>query len=178
MPTMSGAFHWSPDPVLRSFGPVAVRWYGLCFAAAFLVGYWVKAQIYKNEGRDPSSLDRLLMYRMIGTLIGARLGHVIFYDPPYDLAHPLDIVMGWEGELASQEGAAGILIALLPYTRKPGPVPSVAARPGRRANRTWRVFHPDGELLQFGDRGQADLRLVDGGPRSGRSDPSASRSGV
>ena len=116
----SAAFHWHPDPVLVSFGPVAIRWYGLFFAAAFLAGYWVMAQTYRREGRDPSALDTLLMYMLIGTLIGARLGHVIFYDPQYYLAHPLDIVKVWEGGLASHGGAAGILIALLLYTRKPG----------------------------------------------------------
>ena len=120
MPTISAAFHWGPDPVLVSFGPVAVRWYGLFFAAAFLVGYWVTAQIYRRDGRDPSSLDPLLMYMLIGTLIGARLGHVLFYDPQYYLANPLDIVKVWEGGLASHGGAAGILIALWLYTRKPG----------------------------------------------------------
>jgi len=120
MPTISAAFHWGPDPVLVSFGPVAVRWYGLFFAAAFFVGYWVMAQIHKREGMELSSLDTLLTYMLIGTLIGARLGHVVFYDPQYYLAHPLDIVKVWEGGLASHGGAAGILIALLLYTRKPG----------------------------------------------------------
>jgi prolipoprotein diacylglyceryl transferase len=117
---MSAAFHWNPDPVVVSFGPVAVRWYGLCFAAAFLVGYWVMAQIYRREGKDPSSLDTLLMYMLIGTLIGARLGHVVFYDPQYYVAHPLEIPQVWEGGLASHGGAAGILVALLLYSRKPG----------------------------------------------------------
>ncbi len=120
MSTMSTAFHWSPDPVLVSFGPVAIRWYGLCFAAAFLVGYWVAVQIYKREGKDPSELDPLLTYMLIGTLIGARLGHVVFYDPQYYLAHPLEIPQVWEGGLASHGGAAGILFALWLYTRKTG----------------------------------------------------------
>jgi phosphatidylglycerol:prolipoprotein diacylglycerol transferase len=120
MATMSAAFHWSPDPVLVSFGPLAVRWYGLFFASAFLVGYWVMAQIYKREGRDTSTVDAVVVYMGIGTLLGARLGHVLFYDPQYYLAHPLDIVKVWEGGLASHGGAAGILIALLLYTRRPG----------------------------------------------------------
>lgn len=120
MPTMTAALHWSPDPVLVSIGPLAVRWYGLFFAAAFLVGYSVMAQIYRREGRDTSSLDTPLTYMVIGTLIGARLGHVLFYDPQYYLTHPLEILQVWEGGLASHGGAAGILIALLLYTRKPG----------------------------------------------------------
>ncbi|OGB94622.1 MAG: prolipoprotein diacylglyceryl transferase [candidate division NC10 bacterium RBG_16_65_8] len=117
---MSAAFHWSPDPVLVSVGPLAVRWYGLFFASAFLVGYWVMAQIYRREGRETSSLDAALTYMVIGTFIGARLGHVLFYDPQYYLTHPLEIAKVWEGGLASHGGAAGILIALLLYTRKPG----------------------------------------------------------
>jgi phosphatidylglycerol:prolipoprotein diacylglycerol transferase len=120
MPTLSAAFHWHPDPILVAFGPLAVRWYGLFFASAFLVGYWVMVQIYRREGSDPSTIDTLLMYMGIGTLLGARLGHVLFYDPQYYLAHALDIVKVWEGGLASHGGAAGILIALLLYARKPG----------------------------------------------------------
>jgi prolipoprotein diacylglyceryl transferase len=117
---MTAALHWSPDPVLVSIGPLAVRWYGLFFAAAFLVGYSVMAQTYRREGRDTSSLDTPLTYMLIGTLIGARLGHVLFYDPQYYLTHPLEIAKVWEGGLASHGGAGGILIALLLYTRKPG----------------------------------------------------------
>lgn len=117
---MIAVFHWHPDPVLFSIGPLAVRWYGLFFATAFLVGYWIMAKMYTREGRDPSSIDTLLAYMMIGTIVGARLGHIIFYDPQYYLTHPLDIVKVWEGGLASHGGAAGILIALWLYTRRPG----------------------------------------------------------
>jgi prolipoprotein diacylglyceryl transferase len=120
MPAMSAAFHWSPNPVLVSIGPLAVRLYGLFFAAAFLVGYAVMAQLYRREGRDTSSLDTPLTCTLIGTPIGARLGHVLSYDPQYYLTHPLEIAKLWEGGLASHGGAAGILIALWLYTRKPG----------------------------------------------------------
>lgn len=120
MPTTSAAFHWSPDPVLVAVGPLAVRWYGLLFAAAFFVGYWIMVHIYRREGRDPRALDTALVYMLLGTIIGARLGHVLFYDPQYYLTRPLEILKVWEGGLASHGGAAGILIALLLYVRKPG----------------------------------------------------------
>ena len=119
MPT-STAFHWNIDPVLIHLGPLGIRWYGLCFVAAFLTGYWIAAWMYRREGRQVAELDSLLTYMLVGTIVGARLGHVLFYDPSYYFAHPLDILKVWEGGLASHGGAAGILIALYLYTRGPG----------------------------------------------------------
>ncbi len=112
--------HWHPDPILVAFGPLAVRWYGLLFAAAVLVGYWIMERIYRREGKDPADLDTALVYMLVGTIVGARLGHVLFYDPGYYLTHPVEILKVWEGGLASHGGAAGILIALYLYTRRPG----------------------------------------------------------
>ncbi len=114
------ALHWNVDPVLIHVGPLAIRWYGLFFAAAFLVGFRIMAWIYRREEADPAFLDRLLLYMLAGAVIGARLGHVLFYDPQYYLAHPLDILKLWEGGLASHGGAAGVLISLYLVTRRPG----------------------------------------------------------
>ncbi|HWT82805.1 MAG TPA: prolipoprotein diacylglyceryl transferase [Candidatus Methylomirabilis sp.] len=114
------AFHWNVNPILIQFGPLAIRWYGLCFAGAFIVGFWIMERVYKREGKDPKSLDHLLIYTLIGAVVGARLGHVLFYDPHYYFTHPADIFKVWEGGLASHGGAAGILIALFLFTRRPG----------------------------------------------------------
>jgi prolipoprotein diacylglyceryl transferase len=100
-----------------------MHWYGVFFAAAFLVGSWIMQWIYRREGADLASLDRLLLYMPLGAVLGARLGHVLFYDPHYYFIHPLEIVKIWEGGLASHGGAAGILIALYLLARQPGSEP-------------------------------------------------------
>jgi phosphatidylglycerol---prolipoprotein diacylglyceryl transferase len=119
----ANAFHWDINPVLVQFGPLAIRWYGLFFAAAFLVGFWIMEGIYRKESKNPESLDRLLVYGLVGAVVGARLGHVIFYDPHYYFTHPIDIFKIWEGGLASHGGAAGMLITLYLSTRHAGGPP-------------------------------------------------------
>jgi prolipoprotein diacylglyceryl transferase len=114
----AAAFHWNVDPILVQFGPIAVHWYGLFFAGAFVVGYAIAERMFKREGKDPALLDRLLTYMLIGTIIGARLGHVLFYDPDYYFAHPAEILQVWKGGLASHGAAVGILISLYLAARK------------------------------------------------------------
>jgi prolipoprotein diacylglyceryl transferase len=116
-------FHWDVNPILIQIGPLAMHWYGVFFAAAFLVGSWIMQWIYRREGADLASLDRLLLYMPLGAVLGARLGHVLFYDPHYYFIHPLEIVKIWEGGLASHGGAAGILIALYLLARRPDSPP-------------------------------------------------------
>jgi phosphatidylglycerol:prolipoprotein diacylglycerol transferase len=108
---------WNVDPAIVSFGPFAVRWYGLLFALGFLVGFQVMAQIYRAEQRPLENLSSLLSYVMLGTIIGARLGHVLFYQPDYYVARPWEIPMVWHGGLASHGGFAGVIIALYLYLR-------------------------------------------------------------
>ncbi|WP_457744070.1 prolipoprotein diacylglyceryl transferase [Sulfurimonas sp.] len=105
-------FVWDINPVLVSFGPFHIHWYGLLFAAAILSGLEFMKRVYRLEGKDESSLDALFIYAIIGIVIGARLGHCIFYDPDYYLAHPMKIFAVWEGGLASHGGGLGVLIAL------------------------------------------------------------------
>ena len=82
-------FHWDVNPIMVQIGPLAVRWYGVLFATAFLVGSWIMRGIYQREGTDPASLDRLFLYMPVGAVLGARLGHVLLYDPQYYFTHPL-----------------------------------------------------------------------------------------
>jgi len=117
---MEALFHWNADPILFSLGPVSVHWYGLLFAAGFIVGLQIMRWIYAQEGRDQSELDKLFLYILAGTVIGARLGHVLFYAPQYYLQHPLEIVMIWKGGLASHGGTLGIIIAVFIYARHSG----------------------------------------------------------
>lgn len=120
MDTNSALFTWNVDPVLFSLGPVSIHWYGLLFATAFIVGLQIMQWIYRREQRSESELDRLFLYILAGTIIGARLGHVLFYDPAYYLANPLEIVQIWKGGLASHGGTLGIIIAVFLYARKQG----------------------------------------------------------
>jgi phosphatidylglycerol---prolipoprotein diacylglyceryl transferase len=109
---------WNADPAIFRFGPFEVRWYGLFFALGFFLGFQIMAQIYRREGRDLATLSDLLLYLMIGTIVGARLGHVLFYQPDYFLAHPLEILMIWRGGLASHGGFIGVLIAIYLFLKK------------------------------------------------------------
>ena len=97
---------WNVDPAIVSFGPFAVRWYGLLFALGFLVGFQVMAQIYRAEQRPLENLSSLLSYVMLGTIIGARLGHVLFYQPDYYVARPWEILPCTEtrGQAPSEDG--------------------------------------------------------------------------
>jgi prolipoprotein diacylglyceryl transferase len=109
---------WNADPEIFSLGPFQPRWYGFFFALGFFLGYKIMAQFYRREGRNLADLSDLLLYLILGTIIGARLGHVLLYQPEYYLAHPWEILMIWQGGLASHGGFAGVLIALYLYIRK------------------------------------------------------------
>lgn len=107
---------WTANPNLFS-GFVTVRWYGLMFAIGFLVGYEIVTRIYKHEGAPEKWMGSLFMYVVIATIVGARLGHVLFYDWGYYSQHPGDIVKVWEGGLASHGGTLGIMLAIWLYSR-------------------------------------------------------------
>ncbi|WP_211251907.1 prolipoprotein diacylglyceryl transferase [Desulfobacter vibrioformis] len=111
-------FVWDMSPVVFSAGPVTIRWYGLFFVGAFVAGHILMTAVYKKEGRPVQDLSSLMNHLLLGTIIGARLGHCLFYDPAYYLGHPVQILKIWEGGLASHGGAAGILAALLIYSYK------------------------------------------------------------
>ena len=108
---------WNVDPVLFSIGNIHVRWYGLLWALGFFIGYFVMRRIYRREKMAADSLDKLLFYMLIFTIVGARLGHCLFYEPEYYLSHPLKMLAVWEGGLASHGGAIGILLGLWFYVR-------------------------------------------------------------
>lgn len=110
--------YWDVSPELFHFGSLTIRWYGLFFAIIFMVGLLIMRWQFRVEHKDETSLDKLLVYMIAGTIIGARLGHCLFYDPVYFLHHPVEILEVWRGGLASHGGAAGILLALYFYTRR------------------------------------------------------------
>jgi phosphatidylglycerol:prolipoprotein diacylglycerol transferase len=104
--------------LIRKFGPLSIRWYGLLFASAFLAGYIVFTRYLATERLSSEMLDQLLIYIAVGTVVGARLGHCFFYEPDYFLKNPLEILKVWKGGLASHGAAIGILLALWLYIRK------------------------------------------------------------
>lgn len=109
---------WNVDPEIFRLGPFAPRWYGLLFTSGFALGYVILVQIYRHERRSEQNLSSLFLYIFLGTVIGARLGHVLFYQPDYYLARPWEILMIWQGGLASHGGFIGVLIAIYLYVRK------------------------------------------------------------
>lgn len=109
---------WSVSPEIFHIGPFSIRWYGFLFALGFVVGYFIMGWIYGQEGRKKSEVEQLAVYMIFGTVIGARLGHCLFYNPEFYLSNPIEILKVWEGGLASHGAAIGIIIALYLYVKK------------------------------------------------------------
>lgn len=106
---------WDANPVIiDSF--VTVRWYGLMFAIGFWIGFNIVAKMFKHEGAPERWLGILLIWVGIGTVVGARLGHVFFYAWDYYSKHPWKILATWEGGLASHGGAIGVIIAVIMFS--------------------------------------------------------------
>lgn len=123
------AIVWNFDPVALRLGSLELRWYSLLFACAFVAGYLIlKKVVFEKENVPAYLLDKLAIYVFFGVLIGARLGHCLFYEPSYYLSHPIEMLLpveidsegwhftGYQG-LASHGGAIGILIAVWLYSR-------------------------------------------------------------
>ncbi len=112
--------HWNPSPEFFTIPFInwPVRWYGLMWALSFILSHFILSRVYKTEHRKTEDLDNLSLYIILGSIIGARLGHCLFYDAIYYLTHPLDILKVYEGGLASHGGAIGIIIAIWLYTKK------------------------------------------------------------
>ena len=112
------SIHWNIDPQLFPGSWIGVRWYGLLFASGFMIGFYVMRKMFRSESVPDEWLDKLLLYVMIGTVLGARLGHVFFYDWPYYKNHLDEILMVWKGGLASHGGIIGIITACYFYSKK------------------------------------------------------------
>ena len=125
--------HWNPNLELFHLGPFAVRWYGLCWLLGFAAAYLLVRQLYREQKIKEELFDPLFLYCFVGILVGARLGHCIFYEPDYFLTSGKGIIemflpicfladggfrfTGYEG-LASHGGTLGLIIALWLYVRK------------------------------------------------------------
>ncbi|MDR2835077.1 MAG: prolipoprotein diacylglyceryl transferase [Bacteroidales bacterium] len=120
---------WDVNPVMFELIGREVRWYGLLLALGFLLGYIVLGRTMKKEGFSQKTIDKFSIYIILGTVIGLRLGHCLFYGPYFDtfditgivieegyLSHPLNMLKIWEGGLASHGGAMGILLAIFIFS--------------------------------------------------------------
>jgi phosphatidylglycerol:prolipoprotein diacylglycerol transferase len=111
-------FTWDVNPVLIEFFGLKIHWYGALFATAILAGLQVMKWIFQQEKVKLELLDSLLMYCVFGIIVGARLGHCLFYDPEFYLSNPMKILAIWEGGLASHGGGLGVIIAVYFFQRK------------------------------------------------------------
>jgi prolipoprotein diacylglyceryl transferase len=122
--------NWNADPEIINVLGISIRYYGLLFVSGLILCIYILGWIYKRESIPPENLEKLSIYSMIGILVGARLGHCLFYEPSYYLSHPLEMILpitfppdggikfsGYQG-LASHGGVLGLLIALYIYSRK------------------------------------------------------------
>ena len=110
---------WDFDPVLFSIFGFEIRYYSLMWVAALLGGCWVFAYFCRREGKSPEVVDTAFLYIALGTIIGARLGHCLFYEPMEYLAAPWKIITGIrDGGLASHGAAIGILVGIWLSSRK------------------------------------------------------------
>ncbi len=103
--------HWQFDPVALQLGSVAVHWYGLAWLIAFMSGKWLVTRLSHRDGATVDAAP-LMAYALIGAILGARLGHCLFYHPAYYLSNPFEILRIWNGGLASHGGALGMLAGL------------------------------------------------------------------
>ncbi len=110
--------HWNVSPEIFSIGPIHVRYYGLLFATGFMLSFYIVQKFYRDAGLDPMEVDSLTVYTVIGGVVGARLGHVLFYEPGYYMANPGEILKVWHGGLASHGGALGVIISTWLYSKK------------------------------------------------------------
>lgn len=108
---------WTANPTMFSLFGRDIRWYGLMFAIGFGIGYWIVSKMWKKEQLNEKWIDKLLFYTLVGTILGARLGHCLFYAPGYYLANPIEILKTWEGGLASHGGVIGIIIAIYFFSK-------------------------------------------------------------
>nr|WP_295929152.1 prolipoprotein diacylglyceryl transferase [uncultured Dyadobacter sp.] len=104
-------------PEIAGFGPFPVRWYGLLFAAGFLIGQQIMIHIFKKEGKTLEDIDSLTLYMVLSTVIGARLGHFLFYEPEVLFKNPLEVILPPYAGLASHGAVVGIVTGLWLYSR-------------------------------------------------------------
>lgn len=117
------AIHWNMDPEIISIGSFSLRWYGLLFISGFILGWYIFRWFVNREEIPETLLDPLLYTLLIGTIVGSRLGHCIFYQPDYYFGSWqgfFEIFMPWKGGLASHGGTLALFIAMIWFAKRYG----------------------------------------------------------
>ena len=112
------AVTWDFDPIAFSLGSLQIAYYGLLWVAAFILGAYLFRKIVAREGLNPAMVDSAFVYMLVATIVGARLGHCLFYEPSFYLANPWQILNIRGGGLASHGAAIGMVVGILLYARK------------------------------------------------------------
>ena len=115
--------NWHVNPEILAIGPLSLRWYSVLFVSGFILGWFIFKWFFKREGIPVKLLDPLLYTLLIGTIVGARLGHCLFYQPDYYLGSWdgfWEIFMPWKGGLASHGGTIALIIAMIWFARHYG----------------------------------------------------------
>jgi len=118
------AINWNIDPAILHIGGFELRWYSLLFVSGFILGWYIMKSFFVREKISTDLLDPMLYMLLICTIVGARLGHVIFYQPDYyfgSWAGFLEIFMPWKGGLASHGGTIALILGIWWYAKKYGP---------------------------------------------------------
>jgi len=110
--------HWNVDPEALSLGFIHIRWYGVLFATGFILCYYAFRELLKFDRFQTEDVDNILMYIIIGTIVGARLGECLFYNFDYYRQNPIEILYIWRGGLASHGAAVGIFTAIYLFSLK------------------------------------------------------------
>ncbi|MDA7501901.1 prolipoprotein diacylglyceryl transferase [Chitinophagales bacterium] len=113
-----GAIVWDASPVMLEFGGRSLLWYSFFCGLSVLLGWQMLLYFLRREGMNTNHADRIAQYVFFGGFIGARLGMVLFYEPGYYFANPMEILKVWKGGLASHGGAIGIMLALWLYSKR------------------------------------------------------------
>lgn len=108
---------WNVDPAIYE-GIITLRYYSIFFAISFLLGFYIVKKMYINESAPIEWMDKKLVYAVLGTIIGARLGHVFFYEWDYYAKNLFEIPMVWKGGLASHGAAIALIVAMWLYSKK------------------------------------------------------------
>lgn len=109
---------WDVDPVLLHLGSWEIRWYGLMWGLGFIFAYEIMARLFRKEQYPENWVDKLFIYCIVSSVIGARLGHCLFYEWDFYTAHPVEILKIWKGGLASHGGVFALILALIIYSKK------------------------------------------------------------